>query len=564
MSKNFLSYGDSETIFTEYAEAIKDRPKVWEGRQEDWEALPDAEKEKWDYANFTDDSAIAIVTDDCEPDNPNAISSKGVYDHALIRVTQLPENPSDGDTVLYMGQNTYTYNAVTTQGTETPSKEGWYEQNGTDYILTEDTSPVSGKTYYERVRGLVSGGIYEYENGEWVLKSAETAPQITLDDTLDENSNNAVKNSAITTEVNKRLVVTDTMPTASADLLGQTRFYIGSTTANYQEGGIYKCESDGQTPPTYSWNIKNKADIDLADKQAIAQNTSDISDLQDDKQDKTLETPLTIDGTSQTTVEGALSAYGAALETTRNNLDIINRKTRRQLSASDLTALKTAITSGDFGGIDIKDGDYFSGASGLKYTLGEFNHFKGSVIADNQYSVIADNHYAIVVDCMDTTPWNSAGNTDGAYKASTLRTYLTETALPKVLSDMQALGFTVISRKCLESNAFDSTGVNRCGKATGCSSGWEWVEEQIIALSEPQVYGSVVAGSSFYDVGEANRQLNCFKEHSFMDIANFRYFWLKELSSSSSACNADSYGGVASGDYSVTNVVSAFGLIVIK
>lgn len=41
MSKNFLSYGDSETIFTEYAEAIKDRPKVWEGRQEVWEALPD-------------------------------------------------------------------------------------------------------------------------------------------------------------------------------------------------------------------------------------------------------------------------------------------------------------------------------------------------------------------------------------------------------------------------------------------------------------------------------------------------------------------------------------------
>jgi len=42
------------------------------------------------------------------------------------------------------------------------------------------------------------------------------------------------------------------------------------------------------------------------DEAAIAQNTSDISDLQDDKQDKNLKTPLTIGGTSQTTVDGAL------------------------------------------------------------------------------------------------------------------------------------------------------------------------------------------------------------------------------------------------------------------
>jgi len=247
--------------------------------------------------------------------------------------------------------------------------------------------------------------------------------------------------------------------------------------------------------------------------------------------------------------------------TARNRLDIINRKTRRQLSTSDLTALKTAITSGDFDGLDIKDGDYFSGASGLKYTLGEFNHFKGST---TQYSVIADNHYAIVVDCMATTPWNSAGNTTGAYKASTLRTYLTETALPKVLSDMQALGFTVISRQCLESNAFDSTGVNRWGKATGCSSGWEWLAEQIIALSEPNVYGGSIAGSSFFDVGEANRQLNCFKEHSFMDIADMKYFWLRESSAASYACAAYGDNGNANGLGGVTIAYSVFGLIVIN
>lgn len=250
-----------------------------------------------------------------------------------------------------------------------------------------------------------------------------------------------------------------------------------------------------------------------------------------------------------------------AVNEENSRLNTIDRRTRRRLSRSDLTALKTAITSGNFDSINIKDGDYFSGASGLKYTLGEFNHFKGNTA---QYSVIKDNHYAIVVDCMATTPWNSGGDATGAYKASTLRTYLTETALPKVLSDMQALGFTVISRQCLESNTFDSTGVNRWGKATGCTTSWEWIVEQIIALSEPQVYGSVVAGSSFYDVGEANRQLNCFKEHSFMDIADMKYFWLKEPSAASYACYAHGDYGNAGGNSGLTNANYAFGLILIS
>lgn len=248
-------------------------------------------------------------------------------------------------------------------------------------------------------------------------------------------------------------------------------------------------------------------------------------------------------------------------DTAREMLTTIFRKTRRQLSASDLAALKTAITQGNFAGLNIKDGDFFSGASGLKYTLGEFNHFKGQT---TQYSVINPNHYAVVVDGMGTTPWNSSGKATGGYKGSTLRTYLRETVLPKVLSDMQALGFNVVSRQCLESNALNETGVNRWGSATGCTSGWEWLIEQIIALSEPNVYGGSIAGSSFFDVGEANRQLNCFKEHSFMDIFDMKYPWLKEVSAAAYACSADGNGGNAGGDHGVTNAYCASGLIVIN
>lgn len=44
-----------------------------------------------------------------------------------------------------------------------------------------------------------------------------------------------------------------TMPTASADNLGDIVQFIGTTDANYTNGYFYKCVSDGQNPATYSW-----------------------------------------------------------------------------------------------------------------------------------------------------------------------------------------------------------------------------------------------------------------------------------------------------------------------
>ena len=45
----------------------------------------------------------------------------------------------------------------------------------------------------------------------------------------------------------------DTMPTASASLVGTIVQYVGTTTANYTNGYFYKCVSDGAITPTYSW-----------------------------------------------------------------------------------------------------------------------------------------------------------------------------------------------------------------------------------------------------------------------------------------------------------------------
>lgn len=45
---------------------------------------------------------------------------------------------------------TYTYTAVANPGSSNPSSEGWYVRSGNDFILSTDTSVISGTTYYER------------------------------------------------------------------------------------------------------------------------------------------------------------------------------------------------------------------------------------------------------------------------------------------------------------------------------------------------------------------------------------------------------------------------------
>lgn len=43
------------------------------------------------------------------------------------------------------------------------------------------------------------------------------------------------------------------MPEAGEDLLDEIAQYIGATTSDYTNGYFYKCVSDGETTPTYSW-----------------------------------------------------------------------------------------------------------------------------------------------------------------------------------------------------------------------------------------------------------------------------------------------------------------------
>lgn len=48
-----------------------------------------------------------------------------------------------------------------------------------------------------------------------------------------------------------------TMPTASDDYLGKILQFVGTTDSTYTNGFFYKCVSDGQSTPTYSWEVVN-------------------------------------------------------------------------------------------------------------------------------------------------------------------------------------------------------------------------------------------------------------------------------------------------------------------
>lgn len=87
----------------------------------------------------------------------------------------MPASPEDGQTFLYMGDTTYTYDEVTPVGDENPSELGWYESDGAGgYTLSSDTTVDAGKTYYTKNEQYVTGVIYVYDASttSWTGKSA--------------------------------------------------------------------------------------------------------------------------------------------------------------------------------------------------------------------------------------------------------------------------------------------------------------------------------------------------------------------------------------------------------
>lgn len=83
-----------------------------------------------------------------------------------------PAGATNGQPFLYLGVDTYTYDAVTPVGTENPSEEGWYEYDSStqNYVLSQDTEVQSGTSYFEKNEQYLHGVTYEYNSSttSWV------------------------------------------------------------------------------------------------------------------------------------------------------------------------------------------------------------------------------------------------------------------------------------------------------------------------------------------------------------------------------------------------------------
>lgn len=149
---------------------------------------------------------------------------------------------------------------------------------------------------------------------------------------------------------------------------------------------------------------------------------------------------------------------------------------------------------------------------------------------------------------------NPSNTTAGGYKGSEMNTTTIGPVATAGATGAQAtinqqlyaeFGSHLKTTREMVSNAVNNSGYNRYGSATGCSSGWEWVNAQAVLMSEIEVYGSIVWSSSGYDTGNARVQLPLFafskkaqNIHGPDASGENAYWWLKDVASSSAFCFA--------------------------
>ena len=234
----------------------------------------------------------------------------------------------------------------------------------------------------------------------------------------------------------------------------------------------------------------------------------------------------------------------------------LTRHTR--LTDFDLNVLKQAVADQNLEKYGLKPGDQKT-INGHTYIIAGLNPMKGTT---TPYRVTA-NHVGLIVIPHTTQAWNASGNTstgaDGrgaGYMNCDLHYYLKNTLLPLVETDLGAAN--LIGHSKLLTNAVNTTGINRFGEATGCSSGWTWEANcKICALSEVQVYGGTVWSSSGYDAGEACRQLDVFQAYSHTEIFGGEYPWLRDVVSASNAAIASRNGYASYNTASYASYVAA-------
>lgn len=143
-------------------------------------------------------------------------------------------------------------------------------------IIQYSTMPAASADMLGTIVQYIGADSQAYKGGYWYkcVSDGEVTPTYSwqlikysadVDMALNPASNNPVANSVLTPALAEKLTQLDTLPAASADLVGEIVQYTGGTAGNLNHGWFYQCVSDGEPTPTYSWqNVSVQEPTEIA------------------------------------------------------------------------------------------------------------------------------------------------------------------------------------------------------------------------------------------------------------------------------------------------------------
>lgn len=375
---------------------------------------------------------------------------------------------------------------------------------------------------------------------------------------------------------------TTTMPTASEDELGNIYQYVGETTLTFTQGYFYKCVSDEEEEPTYSWQTINVQSgggggSDVSITPTLSTGTK-IADFEIDGVSGELYAPtgggggtnaqwtqtqtsgtkiaeITIDNVSQDVYDSTWSGTHAEYELVKNDLpngtkifftddegDFLpissgagfhNSIFRgKNLGSSVTNEQWDAIQDGSFD--DLFIGDYWV-INGVNWRIAHFDYWMKTSSVE-----VTDHHVVLIPDtALYNAKMNDENATTGGYVSSKMYTTNLADARTAVNS---AFSGHVLSHKDMFVNA-----VNSSGGGTNFSN----EDSTVDLMSETMLYGTRMYAPNAMDVLIDKNQFRLFSlcpEFMFLRTINT---WLRSVASATQFSNIATNGYASNGNASL-------------
>ena len=215
-------------------------------------------------------------------------------------------------------------------------------------------------------------------------------------------------------------------------------------------------------------------------------------------------------------------------------------------SVYTIDQLSAKVQKGDFS--DLFIGDYIT----KPVTVSGTTYNANWIFADFDYQInngdtACTAHHIVMIPhiILGTAKMNDTDIITGGYVGSKMW----KTTIPAVATGLKnAFGTShVLSFRTLLTNTVSTTAASMAGAGrVGCSTEWAWYDCLCNLMSEPQVYGTHVHGSSFYDIGERKNQFSLFRHDTHAMNIRSRW-WLSAVGYSYGFCFVYHYGDAIAG-----------------